>query len=302
MQLIALFLLIGAAWAAASPAPYSGTPLVPRRLIADEVMAAAARHRHHDTAPMEYVRGHTKVEDCGPVFAPSRIVNGETAVPHEFPWQVGLLIDGGWYCGGALISDQWLLTAAHCTSGSHSIVVRAGAHKVFDASEPTQQQQTATDIFTHPDYTPGNDIALVKVPQPFNLTDEIQPVCLPKRSSPDLQTGDMMTTTGWGTMEDGNLASELKKATLPAIDHEDCSAYYGGLNDNVVCLNTESGTGNCFGDSGGPLTWVEGGRSTTRGVTSFVGGDCGSGAPDGDYAVKAYLDWIETTSGIIVED
>jgi len=301
MQLAAI-LLLGAACAAAGPAPADRPALLPRSLIANQVMAAAARRRQHDAAPTVRVPGHTRVENCGPVMDASKIVNGETVTPHEFPWVVGLLIDGGWYCGGALISDQWLLTAAHCTSGSHNIRVVAGAHRVFD-HEPTQIRLTSEEIFTHPNYTPGNDIALVRLPQPLNLTAEIAPVCLPKRSSPDLQTGDMMTTMGWGTLANGYLAAELQKATLPAIDHEDCTAIYGGLNDNVVCLNTESGTGNCYGDSGGPLVWVEDGRSTTRGVTSFVGGGgCGTGTPDGDYSVKAYLDWIETTTGIIVED
>jgi len=297
-----VILLIGAACVAANPSPVGRPLLLPRRLIASQVMAEAAQRRHHDAAPMEFVPGHTRVENCGPVMDANKIVNGETATPHEFPWQVGLLIDGGWYCGGALISDRWLLTAAHCTSGAKSIVVKAGAHRVFE-QEPTQVVLTSEEIFTHPNYTPGNDIALVRLPQPLNLTAEIAWACLPKRSSPDLQTGDLMTSTGWGITADGNLASELQKLTRPAISHEDCLPIYGALNDNVVCLSIDSGAGTCSGDSGGPLTWVEDGRSTTRGVHSFgSSAPCGTGAPDGDYAVKAYLDWIETTTGIIVED
>jgi len=88
-------------------------------------------------------------------------------------------------------------------------------------------------------------------------------------------------------------------------NHQRCAGYYGSstITDGVVCLDSAGGHGTCSGDSGGPLTWVEDGRSVTRGIHSFVSGaGCESGYPDGDTNVKKYLDWIETSTGIIVED
>ena len=81
--------------------------------------------------------------------------------------------------------------------------------------------------------------------------------------------------------------------SLWSMFHTDCE----GFQRSDQILN------NPQGDSGGPLTWVEEGRTVTRGITSFVASaGCLSGYPDGDTKVKSYLDWIETETGIIVED
>ena len=60
---------------------------------------------------------YATVDGCGPVYASSKIVGGEEAVPNSIPWQVALFFDGGWFCGGSIISEDYILTAAHCTEG-----------------------------------------------------------------------------------------------------------------------------------------------------------------------------------------
>jgi len=261
-------------------------------------------------SPSVRIPGFKAVENCGPVFAGSKIVGGEVATPHEFPWQVGMFIDGAYFCGGSIISDEWVLTAAHCTDGHQSVEVIAGAQKIYE-NEESQVRMVSTDFFEHPDwnrYLLNNDLALIHLPTPLTWTDAIAPVCLPKRSSPALATGDMMTASGWGKIDDsifGSISEVLNKVTLPILDQTECSDYYGTstITENVVCMDTTGGHGVCSGDSGGPLTWVEDGKSVTRGITSFgPSAGCLSGHPDGDTRVKNYLDWIETSTGIIVED
>jgi len=259
--------------------------------------------------PSVRIPGYKTVENCGPVFG-NKIVGGEQATPHEFPWQVGMFIDDMYFCGGSIISPEWVLTAAHCTSGHRSVEVIAGAQYIY-GSEASQVRQVSTDFFEHPDWNPyllNNDLALIHLSTPLELTDAIAPVCLPSRSSPALKEGDMVTASGWGKVNDdifGSISDVLNKVTLPILNHAECAAYYGDavVTENVVCMDTTGGHGVCSGDSGGPLTWVENGKTVTRGITSFgPRAGCLSGYPDGDTRVKNYLDWIESSTGIIVDN
>jgi len=308
----AALLVLCAACAAANPAAGSMKKLLPKMatvtpnikgLPFDKVAAPKF-------TPSVRIPGYKAVENCGPVYSASRIVGGEVATAHEFPWQVALNMDGGWFCGGSIISDEWVLTAAHCTDGAGSILVTAGAQNLYDY-EPSQVKVTSTDFFEHPDWNPyliQNDLALIHLPEPLTFNDAIAPVCLPKRSSPELQVGDMMTATGWGKTSDSifeGISPDLRKVTIPVYDHADCASYYGYsiITDGVLCLDSAGGHGTCSGDSGGPLIWLEEGKSVTRGIHSFVSSaGCLSGYPDGDTNVKKYLDWIESSTGIIVED
>merc|ERR1711970_931206 len=80
-------------------------------------------------------------ETCGiegpPSKAEGRIVGGVEAEPNRWPWQVALFIDDAWFCRGALISENWVVTAAHCADGASYFDVMAGAHDVRASSEPT---------------------------------------------------------------------------------------------------------------------------------------------------------------------
>jgi len=308
MKTIALTLLLAAACSAAETRRkiFSKMPTVTPNIKGLPFAEVAAP----TFTPSVRIPGYKAVENCGPIFAGSKIVGGEIATAHEFPWQVGMFMDGAYFCGGSILNEEWVLTAAHCTDGHKQIEVIAGAQLINEV-EATQVRQISTDFFEHPNWNSAllrNDLALIHLPEPLTFNEFIAPVCLPKRSSPDLQTGDIMTSSGWGKTSDspfGGIASELHKVTLPVKDHDECAAYYGSaiITDSVVCLDTEGGHGNCNGDSGGPLTWVEEGRTVTRGITSFVASaGCLSGYPDGDTKVKSYLDWIETETGIIVED
>jgi len=260
--------------------------------------------------PSVRIPGYRAVQNCGPVFAGNKIVGGEVVTPHEFPWQVGMYMDASSFCGGSIISEEWVLTAAHCTMNARQIEVIAGAQMIHDTTEPSRISQYSSEFFEHPEWsysTLQNDLALIHLPEPLTFSDAIAPVCLPKRSSPDLQEGDMMTATGWGRTSDNSegISDELRAVTVPVYNHERCADFFGTstVTDGVVCLDSAGGHGICNGDSGGPLTWVEDGRSVTRGIHSFVsGGGCESGNPEGDTNVKKYLDWIEISTGIIVED
>ncbi|KAA0202589.1 hypothetical protein HAZT_HAZT010462 [Hyalella azteca] len=88
------------------------------------------------------------VEGCGPVTVENRAIEGEVAAPHSYPWMVALFIDDAYFCGGAIIDDQWILTAAHCMDGAASVEVVAG---VNDLRQPDRYQVslTSTDFTVH---------------------------------------------------------------------------------------------------------------------------------------------------------
>ena len=71
--------------------------------------------------------------DCGLPGPADKIVGGEEATPHQYPWMAALFIDDKWFCGGSLISDQWVMTAGHCADGASSVNVMLGAHNVRSA-------------------------------------------------------------------------------------------------------------------------------------------------------------------------
>merc|ERR1712168_645162 len=89
--------------------------------------------------------------ECGIEGPPSKnkIVGGEEAEPNQWPWIVALFVDNAWFCGGSLISENWVLTAAHCVDGASYFDIMAGAHNVRESNEPHRVEITSYNGFTH---------------------------------------------------------------------------------------------------------------------------------------------------------
>merc|ERR1711921_36792 len=123
-------------------------------------------------------------QECGiegPLLK-GRIVGGEEATEHAWPWQVALFIDNAWFCGGSIISENYVLTAAHCADGASYFDVMAGAHNVRESSEPNRVEVTSYNGWTHPLWdhnTLSNDVALIELPSPIDFNDYIAPSCMP---------------------------------------------------------------------------------------------------------------------------
>merc|ERR1712193_423167 len=122
--------------------------------------------------------------ECGIEGPPSkdRIVGGFEAEPNQWPWQVALFVDNAWFCGGSLISENYVLTAAHCVDGASYYDIMAGAHNVREPSEDNRVEITSFNGWYHPQWDPNtlsNDIALIELPSPITFNDYIKPSCLP---------------------------------------------------------------------------------------------------------------------------
>merc|ERR1711915_322052 len=190
-----------------------------------------------------------------------RIVGGEEASDGEFPWQVSLRSIGALgathFCGGSIINENWILTAAHCCAGQipATMHVVAGGIKLNNF-ENEEENRNLDHIIGHPNYaasTITNDACLLKLKEPLEWTEFVQPIALPAAGQ-DTPAGTECTVTGWGTLNEG-------------------------------------GKDSCQGDSGGPMVCGE----ELVGIVSW-GIGCGRKGYPGVYTeVSYFMDWITET-------
>jgi len=243
---------------------------------------------------------HTPKKACGiPNAQPDKIVGGVEATPHEFPWQVGLFFDG-YFCGGTIISEKYILTAAHCADGVYSHEVVIGAHEIRDPSNTIINAYSPT---VHPEwdsFSLSNDLAILELDTEIDWAefgDNAAPNCL--ATSGDF-SGQTALVSGWGRPSDnaGGISDVLRKVEAPVMSQSECESYWGNLNEGIVCINTEGGHSSCNGDSGGPLS-IPGSVYEQIGIVSFgSAAGCEIGAPAGFSEVAKYIDWISSVTGL----
>ncbi|XP_019627168.1 PREDICTED: uncharacterized protein LOC109472036 isoform X2 [Branchiostoma belcheri] len=227
-----------------------------------------------------------------------RIVGGNDAKHGAWPWQVSLRVlahSSFHFCGGALVHQQWVVTAAHCVDdGSRPYVVLGESSRSVD--DGTERTIRARRIYIHPKYGFGYDVALLKLRKRVRFTPYIRPVCLPD-STTVVQPGTVCTITGWGTTsEGGSLSDQLQEADVPIVSDADCSSSYTGLLDldSEICAGyMAGGVDSCQGDSGGPLVWLTEGQHLLIGLTSWGEGCARPNRPGVYTRVTSVVNWIK---------
>lgn len=235
-----------------------------------------------------------------------RIVGGEEAKPAQFPFQVGVFIAVHWWmalCGGCLISDSIVISAAHCFESAHSSQVILGTHNIWSQAEASEVRRVVypDNLFTHPEYDPVwlyNDLTIMIMEQPVEFNQFIQPIALPeyKMLREDF-VGHVATVSGWGrTRDDSSSVSDVLRFTQNEIKKNAvCFGYYEYfVADSTMCLNTvNTDSGSCSGDSGGPVTVDVYGNPTLIGVVSWgpLAG-CQLGLPTGTARITHFMEWI----------
>uniref|UniRef100_A0A8C9EJM7 Chymotrypsin C n=1 Tax=Pavo cristatus TaxID=9049 RepID=A0A8C9EJM7_PAVCR len=249
---------------------------------------------------------------CGQPAVPpllgARVVGGEDARAHSWPWQISLQYsrNGAWShtCGGTLISPSWVLTAAHCISSTLTYRVVLGEHNLAVEDDGAVVAEVEK-IIVHEKWNSFlviNDIALIKLSEPVQESDTIQAACLPP-SGLELENGYPCEITGWGRLwTNGPLAEVLQQALLPVVDYATCSQsdWWGGLvRTSMVCAGGDGVVSGCNGDSGGPLSCQRDGLWEVHGIVSF-GSSWGCNTvkkPTVFTRVSAYIDWINEVRG-----
>ncbi|KAG7483963.1 hypothetical protein MATL_G00043860 [Megalops atlanticus] len=241
--------------------------------------------------------------NCGQQHSTSRIIGGSIAQLGQWPWQVSLHFYGSHTCGGSLVAPDFVVTAAHCfpKKTTSSLVpsnwrVYGGVVSQNRLNTPYLVQKIIINEFYDPD-TNDFDIALLKLKQPVEFSNNVGPVCLPTFDQ-TFSPGTTCWTSGFGTTEEGAAkgSPDLMEVAVKIIDTSVCNSnmvYGGALTQNMMCAGDLSGgKDSCQGDSGGPLVCEADNRWYLVGVTSW-GVGCGRRNRPGVYSnVNRLLPWI----------
>lgn len=252
---------------------------------------------------------------CG-IKSKKLIVGGVKADPKEFPHMAVIGFDDDeegirWQCGGTLVSEIFILTAAHCTysvNWGEPKWVRVGDLNIFKTNEDAKpQERRIAEIIKYPQYkqpSQYHDIALLRMNSRVNFDAYVRPACLPLNLEIPHQK---VIATGWGLTDsdDERGSDDLLKVTLNVVATETCNISYRndrtvfsrGIVDNLQLCAGEVNKDTCQGDSGGPLSIYNREQDcmySVVGITS-IGKLCGINIPGVYTKVYGYLSWLERT-------
>ncbi|XP_052590237.1 cathepsin G-like [Peromyscus californicus insignis] len=222
-----------------------------------------------------------------------KIIGGREARPHSHPYMAFLLIQspGGLSaCGGFLVREDFVMTAAHCLGSS--INVTLGAHNI-QRQERTQQHIAVLRAIPHPDYNPQiihNDIMLLQLRSRIRRSRAVKPVALPMANN-RLRPGDLCTVAGWGRVSQRRGTNVLQEVQLRVQRDQKCSDRFNSYNSQTqICVGNPRERKSAFlGDSGGPLVC----NNVVQGIVSY--GDRNGIPPAVFTKIQSFLPWIKRT-------
>lgn len=246
----------------------------------------------------------------------NRIIGGWLATEGQFPYKVSVRnvspVGGVSACGGSIIHNEWILTAAHCVARRESFVIRLG---LTNLTRPELIMETV-EKYVHPDYNVGStavqvdEIALLKLPRRVEYGQNIQPIRVQSSERQRFNyDGLRLTTSGFGRNNDiwlgGYVPEVLSWVYQLGITNEECLNWYPNsqtIKDQTLCAKYYNHTSQniCTGDSGGPLTMDDlDGSPTIVGITNFgYARGCNTPNPSGFVRPEFYHDWLKQVTGI----
>ncbi|XP_023942785.2 collagenase-like [Bicyclus anynana] len=244
-----------------------------------------------------------KASEAGLDFDGSRIAGGSASALGAHPHLGGLIVtltdNRQSVCGSSLLSNNRLLTAAHCwqhgNSRGRAVTVVLGSVFLFQGGH----RVNSNNVQMHAQYNQNNlanDVAVITIPN-VAYTNHIRNIDL--ATGIDQFVGAWANVAGFGTTGDGQQHAignnqSLAELTLQVIGNDVCRRVYGfAILSSTICTATPGGRGPCPGDSGGPLTVGSGANRRLIGVVSFVHRDgCTASHPAGYARVTSFQPWI----------
>ncbi|XP_055915547.1 serine protease grass-like [Eupeodes corollae] len=302
--------IISPATTAAPPPPTSSTSSSSSNSI---IRAGSEKSENEVRAGIAILERTT----CGKSDA-DRVANGEDANLSEYPWMALIVYFDGISrtldCGGTLIHERYVLTAAHCirANSKRVVSVRLGEHDIDSTEDctgagtkrrcaPPIQEIDVEEAIYHKDYNPSrfsDDIGMLRLVRNVEIASNVKPICLPVTPASRQVNLNRMIISGWGRVESGVKANVLQKASVPIKTIDYCQQVHTvlRLTQKQLCAGGENEIDTCKGDSGGPLFYPAPYKKALRyiqyGIVSAGSVLCGSNYPGIYVRVEAYLPWI----------
>ncbi|XP_031631948.1 serine protease persephone-like isoform X2 [Contarinia nasturtii] len=261
----------------------------------------------------DLIRGNQLIDE--------RILEGDIAKNGEFPWMAALGYNSNYKisfgCGGTIISEHYVMTAAHCCTGKYPpVLVRVGKVSLKDVytDETRATNYYIKNITRHPSYsvmTKKNDIALLKLTLKIAFNNAVRPACL-HTNIEDVDTATKLIVTGWGNTNPNreSQSNDLRKIAVNTKPLNECNRFYlnynelanlasfrDGIDPGQYCVFDPEGKRDaCQGDSGGPLQYIPNNDPNTVTIVGIVsaGIACGADLPSLYTRVAFYIPWIES--------
>lgn len=238
--------------------------LVAFLLIFIDVVTSANLHGSRDVTEQ-----YPPTEEQLSEFSDDRIVGGHEASIEDHPYQVSFVVNNSYFCGGFIVSENYVLTAGHCAQNvdSSTVVLRAGS-----SWRKNGTIIPIAEVIPHPEYdNPAfdKDVAVMKTAEPITFCDNIQPIPLPAKGEP-LDEESKIIVSGWGKERFGasTIPERLMAVEIPVVSDIKCRlAYSDVITENMWCGGHFyfGGQGTCQGDSGGAA--IQHGKAV--GIVSF---------------------------------
>ncbi|WP_157378599.1 S1 family peptidase [Aliagarivorans taiwanensis] len=256
--------------------------------------------------------------------ASSRIFGGERANPDNYPFFAKIIVEDNqeffFYCGGAIVDEQWILTAGHCVYDSENNQIQPASklRVVLGASPiPSDRYQDLVrvdEVVLHPNYFElvdgaaefDFDFALLRLAEPDT---EVSPADYPTLLDSSvydsaIMVGEALRIIGFGRTETASSSDNLLRADIPMITRGECQAIWrpnDPITEQMFCTFSDTQDA-CNGDSGGPVLYGSPGNYQLVGVVSWGASSC-RGAPGVYSDIGSVRDWvIETSDGSIVPE
>ncbi|CAF1031738.1 unnamed protein product [Brachionus calyciflorus] len=246
-----------------------------------------------------------------------RIIHGDNSIPNQWPWHVAVFFKLGikhnFFCGGSILNQNHILTAAHCFDELPSFLelyVGVGLFNLSDA-KPNKNLFKVSKLIRHENYNKSNafdnDIALLVLEKPIKYTNKISPICLPSNQDVKLVYNKVLHVAGWGSIHEKvtreSIPNSLMQLEIKIMNYFN-ETLCQGIDETKYCGYdmSDKHSNLCVGDSGGALMHKIDQKWYVFGVVSFGNAEfsddnltilCQANQPTYFTIVPNYLDWIE---------